>query len=509
MFFSSLPNAVSSATARGKEILASHFDDPSSAHSALDSTERSLHKAFEFAASLLDASANAAQASLREQGATNEQSSAAATKLLLSVPEIATLADACAVCVQLARPLAASSRNLSTFQLYRAAQALAVLHKRCAAAFDTDLRPFVASDSVFPLPSAPELGRLARLAHAVYGNDPATLSTLVPNASLLHFQAVANLCLPAHALLVDEERREILVLIRGTASFSDVLTDLVVESLPLHDHEASSTASSAMAHAGMLKSAKAIDSLVRPLVRDALEHVSDDFRIVLCGHSLGAGCAALLAELWHIERPFPQRHAISAVCFGAPCVLSLSAARAAAPRTLSVVCDDDIVSRASCGTVGDMARALACLAHCRISTSSDAAIDTAPLLARALVAAETSHVIDSENAESELEVEADTQSLSAHVLALDAAAADCETNAARLEHIATTVHAFVTSHRREQADYLAQRLFAPGRVLSLQSAVEERESDQLHLGRVVLSASMLVSHAASNYERACMQRIAE
>ena len=81
--------------------------------------------------------------------------------------------------------------------------------------------------------------------------------------------------------------------------------------------------------------------------------------------------------------------------------------------------------------------------------------------------------------------------------------------AARLEHIATTVHAFVTSHRREQADYLAQRLFAPGRVLSLQSAVEERESDQLHLGRVVLSASMLVSHAASNYERACMQRIAE
>lgn len=128
--------------------------------------------------------------------------------------------------------------------------------------------------------------------------------------------------------------------------------------------------------------------------------------LVLCGHSLGAGVAALLAlvslfpcpsmnafamfsahracyQMWatpetcltHKASGLPVGRRVSSYCFAPPCVVSprLSAKAAASGLIISFVYGHDIVSRLSLGSVRDLTRGAVwlCAAENRDETRSD------------------------------------------------------------------------------------------------------------------------------------------
>ncbi|KAI0329928.1 alpha/beta-hydrolase [Cubamyces sp. BRFM 1775] len=122
-------------------------------------------------------------------------------------------------------------------------------------------------------------------------------------------------------------------------------------------------------HGGMLKMTRAMGGPGKPVhiaVRQALRK-NKGYSLVLCGHSLGAGVAGLLALMWaspetrltHRASGLPINRQVTAYCFAPPCLVSprLSAKAAASGLTTSFVYGHDIVSRLSLGSVRDLTRA--------------------------------------------------------------------------------------------------------------------------------------------------------
>lgn len=108
---------------------------------------------------------------------------------------------------------------------------------------------------------------------------------------------------------VDYTKSKIVVSIRGTLSMQDVLTDLNAEGdvLPLDPPR-----DDWLGHKGMVQAAVYIKQKLQTenLVQRALQHNpargTDNFDLVLIGHSLGAGTAAILAILMKPEYPSLQ-----------------------------------------------------------------------------------------------------------------------------------------------------------------------------------------------------------
>lgn len=135
---------------------------------------------------------------------------------------------------------------------------------------------------------------------------------------------------------VDYSRSKIIVSIRGTLSMQDVLTDLNAEGecLPLNPPR-----EDWIGHKGMVQAAVYIknkldeENLIQRALNHNLERETQNFGIVLVGHSLGAGTAAILAILLkqeyadlHCYSYSPPggllRYIISAFLCGSPYVLS-------------------------------------------------------------------------------------------------------------------------------------------------------------------------------------------
>lgn len=101
--------------------------------------------------------------------------------------------------------------------------------------------------------------------------------------------------IPRHAVFFDHLTESIIISIRGTASLSDVITDLYVEVAPFLDPE-----KKILAHRGMAETSKTIFSNIFNIVRDARSMNNGkykSYRIIITGHSLGGGVATLLGLL--------------------------------------------------------------------------------------------------------------------------------------------------------------------------------------------------------------------
>ncbi|KAG0142066.1 hypothetical protein CROQUDRAFT_717865 [Cronartium quercuum f. sp. fusiforme G11] len=99
-----------------------------------------------------------------------------------------------------------------------------------------------------------------------------------------------------HYVAVDHSMKAVVLTCRGTLGFSDVLTDLTCEYEPVIVEGGSSQATY-LAHSGMLHSAIRLSrpsSGVHQCLRKALL-AHPDYGLVITGHSLGGGVAALLA----------------------------------------------------------------------------------------------------------------------------------------------------------------------------------------------------------------------
>ncbi|THH18291.1 hypothetical protein EW146_g2664 [Bondarzewia mesenterica] len=122
-------------------------------------------------------------------------------------------------------------------------------------------------------------------------------------------------------------------------------------------------------HSGMLKMARAMGEKGKPV------HVASQLTIfrerkltielVMCGHSLGSGVAALLGLMWADPKTcltvrssgLPIGRRVSVYCFAPPCLTDPHLGALASNLVTSFVYSHDVVSRLSLGSIRDMNRA--------------------------------------------------------------------------------------------------------------------------------------------------------
>ncbi len=113
-----------------------------------------------------------------------------------------------------------------------------------------------------------------------------------------------------HYVAVDHKAAAVVLTCRGTLGLQDILTDLTASYEPVELSHGDSNASY-YAHAGMLHSANVLStrkSIIHETVRKTLEEWPD-YGLVIAGHSLGGGVAALLAILLSCPAPAFRKEA--------------------------------------------------------------------------------------------------------------------------------------------------------------------------------------------------------
>lgn len=160
---------------------------------------------------------------------------------------------------------------------------------------------------------------------------------------------------PGYLVCLDHDRTCVVVALRGTSSAADALADLVCEA-----EEVELGGFVGLAHGGMLRAARRLSDILAEYAEAGLETLAETGRrpsIVLCGHSLGAGVAALIAALW---RDFGLFEGVDVRCFAFACpqVLDADLALAVSNHTTSVIVGADMVPRLSLATASDLREAL-------------------------------------------------------------------------------------------------------------------------------------------------------
>ncbi|TFK56264.1 alpha/beta-hydrolase [Heliocybe sulcata] len=226
--------------------------------------------------------------------------------------------------------------------------------------------------------------------------------------------------MPRFWVLRDHGRKQVVLILRGTMSLNELAVDLTCDpeefepastargddiqeegeipgSFPIdvqmHSFRAQqrrqrtiSTTSTLggnkyQVHGGMLRMARAMGGKGKPVhvaVKDALKR-NPGYELVLSGHSLGAGVAALLAMLWADPKTcltvhgsgLPAGRRVSAYCFAPPCVADAALSRLCSSLITSFVYSNDVVARLSLGTVRDITRAAAWLCESNAKLKDD------------------------------------------------------------------------------------------------------------------------------------------
>ncbi|XP_060224069.1 diacylglycerol lipase-beta isoform X2 [Meriones unguiculatus] len=153
-------------------------------------------------------------------------------------------------------------------------------------------------------------------------------------------------------VVLDHRKEAVVVAIRGTMSLQDVLTDLSAESENL---ELDAEIQDSVAHKGIAQAARYI---YRRLINDGILSqafsVAPEYRLVLVGHSLGAGAAALLAIM--LRGAYPQ---VRAYAFSPPRgLLSKPLHEYSKNFIVSLVLGMDVIPRLSVTNMEDLKRRL-------------------------------------------------------------------------------------------------------------------------------------------------------
>lgn len=185
---------------------------------------------------------------------------------------------------------------------------------------------------------------------------------------------------------VDHKLKAVVLSCRGSLGLSDVLVDLTCAYEPITVEHGDPQGSYSV-HSGMWASATLLQrGTVHTTILDALECYKD-YGLVLCGHSLGGGVAALLSIIWaspaetfardaaakrlsagvRINHPplttkfvtsfnsgLPPGRPISCFTYGVPCVASADLARYCEGLVWSTVHNLDIVPTLSLGVLRDL-----------------------------------------------------------------------------------------------------------------------------------------------------------
>jgi hypothetical protein len=252
-----------------------------------------------------------------------------------------------------------------------------------------DLPPtFTPSGNRFTRQTFAHLSRLS--------NPDDVLHADIQQMSAVGENGLEELYQPTFYVARDHVRKMIVVAIRGTQSFSDIIADLDMRTakFPLSDEEGEALqGEDSSCHAGVLRAAQGLlrkESTLFKTVDEALrEHA--EFGLTFVGHSLGAAIGSavvmLLAEYnasgesshgqetsspWTISPSsgLPSGRPIQAIAFAPPATFSYAlSARAALggskPLVYSVVLGADFIPRAGHGQARELRRVLGALSRVR------------------------------------------------------------------------------------------------------------------------------------------------
>ncbi len=171
---------------------------------------------------------------------------------------------------------------------------------------------------------------------------------------------------PAYYIARDTKRKAIVLSIRGSLSPRDILTDLIcscenflveddLEIGGIFDVVSNATKPPPLivgrAHRGMVDAARSIAGMTGKIISDELD-ANPDYSLIIVGHSLGGGVAAVIAAMWH--RRF--LHRIRAIGYGSPCVFPMNATRDFDSIIISIVGSGDPFARISLGHLADLTK---------------------------------------------------------------------------------------------------------------------------------------------------------
>ena len=153
---------------------------------------------------------------------------------------------------------------------------------------------------------------------------------------------------PSHYLAVKRNQSlwspslEILLVVRGTKTVPDMLTDALLDATDYRGGKA---------HAGILKSGKFLVKKHSHMM-ESLLNVSKkkQIKLFIVGHSLGAG-ASTIAGMELNDNPL---YDVSVIGFGCPALLSKDLSEATSSYVTTVIADSDIVPRMSATSIGNV-----------------------------------------------------------------------------------------------------------------------------------------------------------
>ncbi|KAF5372043.1 hypothetical protein D9615_008070 [Tricholomella constricta] len=202
--------------------------------------------------------------------------------------------------------------------------------------------------------------------------------------------------MPRFWVLTDHGRGQVVLVLRGTMSLNEIAADLTCDAeefepatttlseeeqhflpgqyvfpsmsqLPPRSSASSTTSPRYHVHSGMLRMARAMGDIGKPVqlaVQEAL-HNNPDYDLVMCGHSLGAGVAAILGLKWADPKTcltvhssgLPAGRRVFVYCFAPPALTDAALSKLADRLIVSFVYSHDVVSRLSLGSVRDLKNA--------------------------------------------------------------------------------------------------------------------------------------------------------
>jgi hypothetical protein len=153
---------------------------------------------------------------------------------------------------------------------------------------------------------------------------------------------------PSHFIAVKKNQSmksrdlEVVIVIRGTSTVMDVMTDCLMEAVPYRGGKA---------HCGILESGRYIANKHKNLLHELCYlYGKQNINLTLVGHSLGAGVASIAGiELSHVKHL-----KVRVIGFGCPSILSPDLAKKYENIITTVIADSDIVPRISTATVANV-----------------------------------------------------------------------------------------------------------------------------------------------------------